>query len=398
MNRRILFALLAMGIAQAAVYLIRPTTSYRLLAYGEGARDVGLVAAAFALLPIFLAIPLGRMSDRRGPPLLVIGCAVQTVGSLGLAVSTTTPTIAAASAVIGLGHLALALGAQDVVARESHSDRHDHLFGLLTAGISLGQLFGPLLAGLLLGESGTPSPGATTRCLLVATGILVLATLCAAVAEGSRGSASKRTASRRGSVRTIVRTPGVPAGIFASIAVLAAADVFTAYMPVIGAENDIGPRAIGVLLAIRAAASIAARVGIGASVRRIGRKRLITMGAVAAAAALLGMSVTDTVWLLVALSIVAGFGLGFGQPLSMTLVVQLVPEHAKSTALAVRLTGNRVGQVATPAAAGVIAGSAGARSVFWLLGGILATSALAIQRSAPDGGRQRAGSVGSADV
>ena len=119
MNRRLFFALLAMGVAQAAVYLIRPTTSYRLLAYGEGARDVGLVAAAFALLPIFLAIPLGRMSDRRGPPLLVIGCAVQTVGSLGLAYSTATPTIAGASAVIGLGHLALALGAQDVVARES---------------------------------------------------------------------------------------------------------------------------------------------------------------------------------------------------------------------------------------------------------------------------------------
>jgi len=385
MNRRLLFALLAMGVAQAAVYLIRPTTSYRLLAYGEGAREVGLVAAAFALLPIFLAIPLGRLSDRRGAPLLVIGCAVQTVGCLLLAFSTTTLTIAGASAVVGVGHLALALGSQDVVARESHSDRHDHHFGLLTAGVSLGQLFGPLLAGLLLGDSGTPSPGATTRCLLVATGILVLATLCAAVAEANRGTAAARApSSRRGSVRTIVRTRGVPAGIFASIAVLAAADVFTAYMPVIGAENDIGPRAIGVLLALRAAASIAARVGIGATVRRIGRTRLIAAGAAAAAAALVGMTITQDVWALAALSIVAGFGMGFGQPLSMTLVVQLVPEHAKSTALAVRLTGNRIGQVATPAAAGVVAGSAGASSVFWLLGGLLAASALAIQRPAPN--------------
>lgn len=373
-----------MGVAQAAVYLIRPTTSYRLLAYGEGARDVGLVAASFALLPIFLAIPLGRMSDRRGAPLLLIGCAVQTAGCLLLAFSTTTPTIAAASAVVGLGHLALALGSQDVVARESHSDRHDHHFGLLTAGVSLGQLFGPLLAGLLLGESGTPSPGATTRCLFVATGILVLATLCAAVAEASRGAASVRVPSRRGSVRSIVRMRGVPAGIFASIAVLAAADVFTAYMPVIGAENNIGPRTIGVLLALRAAASIAARVGIGATVRRIGRTRLIAAGAAAAAAALVGMTFTHDVWALAALSIVAGFGMGFGQPLSMTLVVQLVPEHAKLTALAVRLTGNRIGQVATPAAAGVLAGNAGASSVFWLLGAILAASAVAIQRPTPD--------------
>ena len=383
MNRRLLFALLAMGVAQAAVYLIRPTTSYRLLAYGEGAREVGLVAAAFALLPIFLAIPLGRLSDRRGAPLLVIGCAVQTVGCLLLAFSSTTLAIAGASAVVGVGHLALALGSQDVVARESHSDRHDHHFGLLTAGVSLGQLFGPLLAGVLLGDSGTPSPGATTRCLLVATGILVVATLCAAVADANRGAAAARTQSRRGSVRTIVRTRGVAAGIFASIAVLAAADVFTAYMPVIGAENDIGPRAIGVILALRAAASIAARVGIGATVRRIGRTRLISAGATAAAAALVGMTFTHDVWALALLGVVAGFGMGFGQPLSMTLVVQLVPEHAKSTALAVRLTGNRIGQVATPAAAGVVAGSAGASSVFWLLGGVLAASALAVQRPAP---------------
>jgi MFS family permease len=41
-------------------------TSYRLLALGSGARAVGLVAAAFALVPLFAAIPLGRFADRRG--------------------------------------------------------------------------------------------------------------------------------------------------------------------------------------------------------------------------------------------------------------------------------------------------------------------------------------------
>jgi MFS family permease len=65
----------------------------------------------------------------------------------------------------------------------------------------------------------------------------------------------------------------------------------------------------------------------------------------------------------------------------MTLIVQLVPEYARTTALAVRLTGNRVGQVAAPAAAGVVAGSAGARSVFWVLSALLGCSALAVRRS-----------------
>jgi hypothetical protein len=47
----------------------------------------------------------------------------------------------------------------------------------------------------------------------------------------------------------------------------------------------------------------------------------------------------------------------------------------------VRLTGNRVGQVAAPAAAGVVAGGAGARAVFWVLSGLLASSAVAIRRA-----------------
>jgi MFS family permease len=85
-SRRLLFALLAMAVAQAAVYIARPMTSYRLLGLGEGAAAVGVVTAAFALLPLFLAIPLGRRSDRRhGASLLVVGCAVQLAGCLLLA-------------------------------------------------------------------------------------------------------------------------------------------------------------------------------------------------------------------------------------------------------------------------------------------------------------------------
>ena len=382
MTRRLAFALLAMTVAQAAVYVARPMTSYRLLGLGEGARAVGFVAAAFALLPLFLAIPLGRYADRRGGPLLGAGCAVQAVACVLLAVAETPLTLAGASAVLGLGHLALALGVQEVIARESHDERHDSHFGLLAAGVSLGQLVGPLIGGFLLDHGGGSRLDATGRGMLTAAAIAALATACAIVAELSRDGRGSRVAAaaRRGSVRAIVGTRGVPAGIFASIAVLSAADIFTAYMPVLGEQRGIAPGVVGVLLAVRAAASMASRVGIGRIVARVGRVRLITLSAASAAAALAAMTAIDDVFALAALCVVAGAGLGFGQPLSMTLVVQLVPEHARATALGVRLTGNRLGQVAAPAAAGVVAGSAGASSVFWLTSAMLVASAVAIRR------------------
>jgi len=383
LTRRLLFALLAMGVAQAAVYVARPMTSYRLLGLGAGARDVGLVTAAFALLPLFVAIPLGRFADRtqRGA-LLVGGCGLQVGACLLLGVGETPLQLGAASALLGLGHLGLALGVQEVIARESDEARHDQHFGLMAASVSLGQLAGPLIGGLLLSGGAGSRTAATSHAMLVAAGLAATATLCAGVAEWKHGPRrlSADHDARAGSIRTIVSTRGVPAGIFASVAVLSAADVFTAYMPVLGDERGIGPGAVGVVLALRAAASMASRIGIGSLVQLVGRVRLITLSAALAAAAFGAVTFTSDVVLLGVLAVVAGLGLGFGQPLSMTLVVQLVPRHARATALAVRLTGNRLGQVAAPAAAGVVAGGAGASSVFWLMSGMLVASAAAVQR------------------
>jgi MFS family permease len=379
MTRRVGLAIAAMTASQAAVYVARPMTSYRLIGLGAGAREIGFVTAAFALLPLFLAIPLGRAADRRHTPFVTIGCTVQIVACLLLAWAHSPLTLGAASAVLGLGHLGVALGVQEVIARESADTHHDRHFGLLTAGVSLGQLIGPLLGGFIVANGGGLVP-ATTWAMVAAAGLAGIATLLAA--GGERGAPDRAPSARTGSVRTILGTRGVPAGIFASIAVLSAADIFTAYLPAIGHNQGIGPGVVGVLLALRAGASMSARIGIASIVGRVGRLRLIRISASSAAVALAAIAVVHGVVPLALASALAGLGLGFGQPLSMTLVVQLVPETARATALAVRLTGNRVGQVATPAAAGVVAGRGGAAAVFWLTAATLVVSAVVVARPA----------------
>jgi hypothetical protein len=57
-----------------------------------------------------------------------------------------------------------------------------------------------------------------------------------------------------------------------------------------------------------------------------------------------------------------------------------LPDDARGTALAIRLTGNRLGQVATPAAAGLVAGAAGVAAAFRLLGGVLVMAAATVAR------------------
>jgi MFS family permease len=123
-------------------------------------------------VPLFLAIPLGRYADRRhAGSLLALGCAAQTAACLLLAAAETTLGIAGATVLLGLGHLALALGVQEVLAHESDESRHDQHFGLMTAGMSLGQLVGPLVGGALLSGLDESLTAETSRAMLVAAAI-----------------------------------------------------------------------------------------------------------------------------------------------------------------------------------------------------------------------------------
>jgi MFS family permease len=375
--------LVALVLTQAAMFLARPVTSYRALALGADERVIGLITASFAVVPLLVAVPLGRVADRRRPVGMLAGGVLLLVASyLLLGLAGTLAGLATWSALLGLGHLALILAAQSLIAQQSADSEHDRDFGLMSAAVSLGQLVGPVVGGLVLSAGAAGSlAGATTRAFLVAAALGALSLpFCFGTGAGGAGNGREPDGGRPMSARDIVRAPGVPAGMFASMAILAAVDIITAYLPVIGERNGIGPAVVGALLSLRAAASILSRLLIPWMVRALGRVRLIAVSAAGSALAMAVLPVPDRAAPLAAILVLAGFFLGIGQPLTMSLIVQAVPDDARGTALAVRLTGNRVGQVATPAAAGLVAGAAGIAAAFWLLGGLLVVAAATVAR------------------
>ncbi|HEV2919817.1 MAG TPA: MFS transporter [Actinomycetota bacterium] len=370
-------------LTQAALYLARPVTSYRALALGADARAVGLITAAFALVPLVVAVPLGRASDRWRPGwLLTGGIALGALACALLGLAGSLPGLALASAVLGLGHLALTLAGQSLIARQSGDDRHDRDFGLYAAAASAGQLIGPALAGIVLGAAGRSLEDATTTGFLVAAGLMALAVPTSLGTDrlGPAGRPRDRSEGRPLRAGELIGARGVPAGMFASLAILATVDVLTAYLPVLGTQRGIPPAVVGGLLSLRAAASILSRVLIPWMVGRLGRVRLLAASAAGSALLTAALPLAGGTAALAVLLAAAGFLLGIGQPLTMSMVVQAVPEGTRGTALAIRLTGNRFGQVATPAAAGLVAGAAGVSAAFFLLGGLLGLAAVAVVR------------------
>ncbi|MFE2495245.1 MFS transporter [Streptomyces scopuliridis] len=369
--------IIAFGFAQGAVSMARPAVSYRALSVGADERAIGVITAVYALLPLFAAVPLGRRTDHgRCAPLLVAGVVLISAGCALSGTSGSLPELAAWSGVMGLGHLCFVIGAQSIVARRSAPDEQDRNFGHFTIGASLGQLAGPVAAGLLVSGQGGEMARTSSLALLVSAA-------AAAVSFTSLWRTEARTvpnapASRRSAkvpVRRILRTRGVPAGIFISLAVLSATDVLTAYLPVIGEERGIAPTVIGLLLSLRAAATIACRLVMTPMLRWLGRTVLLTVTCLLGGLLCAGIALPVPVWGLALMLAALGFCLGVGQPLSMTTVVRAAPDGARSTALALRLTGNRLGQVAAPASAGLVAGVAGTAAPFVMLGALLVGAA-----------------------
>jgi hypothetical protein len=79
--------------------------------------------------------------------------------------------------------------------------------------------------------------------------------------------------------------------------------------------------------------------------------------------------------------IAMGFGLGIASTLTFSEVVLLAPLQARATALSLRLTGNRIGQLFVPFLASLVAQTTGIGGVMMILGATLAASGIYLRHS-----------------
>lgn len=151
------------------------------------------------------------------------------------------------------------------------------------------------------------------------------------------------------------RTSGsVLQAMLASIAVLLSVDLLIAYLPVLGEQRGIPLRDRGLLLAVRAAASVVSRLLMGALVRSLGVGRLLWRSMVVPAVLVGILPFVSGHEMLTAIMILLGIGLGMGQPLSLAWITAIVPPDRRGAAVGLRLSGNRLGQLVAPPALGAL--------------------------------------------
>jgi MFS family permease len=164
--------------------------------------------------------------------------------------------------------------------------------------------------------------------------------------------------------------------LLASVVTVVAFELLIVYLPLLGSERQIDTRDIGLLLATRTAVSICARIFYARLIIAFGRTRLILVGMLMGAAGftLIGLPVSLPFMYLAV--VIMGMGLGVSTVLTFSSVVMIAPPNARATALSLRLTGNRIGQMIVPVLAGMTAEVTGIGGVLVIIAGFLAASGI----------------------
>ncbi|HLH97625.1 MAG TPA: MFS transporter [Xanthobacteraceae bacterium] len=377
---RLLGPLLANSvIVQAVIGMLRVATTYRTIELELPVVWLGVISASFALLPVFAAVRLGRFIDRGNDSQSAwIGAGLILTSAIGFwAWCPTGAHLLAYTVVLGFGHM-FSMAAHQMLAVRSASLRgRDSAFGHFMVAASTGQGLGPFMVGWLGGASTVPATG-----YLFGIGLLG-AVACLAVALLLRPGPRSRAPDAAGSLvalGTLMRMPGMLAVIIASVVTVTSLDLLVVYLPLIGAERQVNANDIGMLLTIRAVAALVARAFFARLVMLFGRQQL-TFVSIAVAAGAFALLALPSLALMYVAIIAVGLGLGIASTTTLSGVVDLAPPEARGTALSLRITGNRVGQVLVPFVASLIAAATGTAGILLVIAATLVASGTAARLS-----------------
>lgn len=383
-GRRLLFLLLLhSALIQVVTFVLRPTSAYRAIELDVPAAWLGALTASFAVVPLLLAVPSGQATDRFGERrvMLVGSGLVLLSGAVFLTERGGAAGLVLGSVVLGTGHLLSVVGQQAAVADTAGPGRFDTAFGYYTFAASLGQAVGPALITLIGGSGALPETRPIFLAATVLAGLLVACTVVLRIPP-----AEHRTAAReQGGMGALLRVPGLLRALVVSCVVLAAVDITLVYLPALGADRGLAAGVVGLLLTLRAVASMTSRFFLGKLVSWVGRRRLMIVSVALSAAAMAAVAVPMPVVGTAVLVGLLGLGLGVGQPLTMSWLAEVAPAGLRGRAMSLRLTGNRLGQVVIPSAIGLLAAGVGAAGVLWATAGALALVGAAARRLAVDG-------------
>jgi MFS family permease len=327
---------------------------------------VGVLLALFALTQVFLALPAGRYADRHGLK-RPMGFAVlaATMGAGVVVVFPSFPALCVAALLTGGATGTAAIALQRHVGRAAENPTQlKQVFSWLALGPAISNFVGPFAAGLVIDHGGF-----TLAFLLMAT----LPLVCWYWVHDAKElpPVTRPHGEAPGNAWDLLREPHFRRLLLVNWLLASCWDVHTFVVPVLGHERGLSASVIGTILGSFAVAAAAIRLLMPVLASQL-REWAVIAGAMAATAAVFAIYPFMHSPVAMGLcSVLLGFALGTVQPMVMSTLHQITPEHRHGEAVAMRLMAINASSVTMPMLFGVAGTVIGISGVFWVFGAVV---------------------------
>jgi len=151
-------------------------------------------------------------------------------------------------------------------------------------------------------------------------------------------------------------------------------------MPIYGHAIGLSASAIGMVLAMFAAAAFIVRTILPQIVKRFGEEQVLIGSIFIAAGTYLLFPLVESGLLLGAIAFLLGLGTGCGQPLTLMMIYARAPEGRSGEALGLRMTINNLTHIAVPLFFGAVGTAFGVAPVFIANAAMLSVGGLLSRR------------------
>ena len=384
--------LLSLLLGQLGVHAVmaglRLATSLQALRDGQSAWTVGLLLALFAAAPAVFAFPAGRLADRLGYHRPVLLAVALTMGGGLLAVLSTWQQggwafalLCAAAVAVGAGTNVGMLTIQraaGLVAR--NSIERVRVFSWLGVAPPLSNVVGPVMVGFVIDAAGFRAAYGALLLLplltlftmrLVPRSMPAFMPAARVVAEAAAAPAGATTLPRlhaKPRAWDLLRAPAMRHLLVVNWLLSMCWDVHLFAVPILGHDRGLSASTLGLILGSFTATVALVRALVPFIARRLEETTVLRVAMLGTALIFALYPLTTGPATMAVCSMLLGVTLGGVQPMVMSMLHHLTPDHRHGESLALRSMVSHTSSTLMPLVFGASGTLVGAGVLFWLVG------------------------------
>jgi DHA1 family inner membrane transport protein len=337
----------------AMTYFLVPIRADEL---GAGVALIGLLVGTKALVETVTAVPLGAFMDRTGPRRsLLLGTAGTALVALGYVFTTSILVLFLMQVILGLVRPLGWVGGQSYAAGMRGGDSRKYDTGRFSFSANLGQIVAPLLAGVVADLYGARMG----FLVLVAYGV-VFFVISAMLPDVGRQTEGESSGAGFGAAWGLMKLRRVQAVMYLTFSRLWIPAVWSSFYPLYLVTSGTSATLAGVVVS---AMAVAATVTSWFTGRIAALGTPVTVTALSLVVSCVGVAISPLaavgLWPLVAAALV-GFGQGISLPMLISLMSEAAPGDKRSLALSLRAGVNQASSTVAPVVIGPLMAVAGA--------------------------------------